>query len=92
LAPFPQPLHFRLYKSLYSLLVTSAPENGDIMFLRNVGINLKMHTTPKTDFDKKISLQFGIFPDDRLCGLVVSVADYKHRGPGFDSQHSLGFF
>jgi hypothetical protein len=21
---------------------------------------------------------------DRLCGLVVSVADYKHRGPGFD--------
>jgi hypothetical protein len=26
--------------------------------------------------------------DDRLCGLVVSVEDYKHRGPG----HSLGFF
>jgi hypothetical protein len=25
---------------------------------------------------------------DRLCGLVVSVEDYKHRGPG----HSLGFF
>jgi hypothetical protein len=25
---------------------------------------------------------------DRLCGLVVSVADYKHRVPG----HSLGFF
>jgi hypothetical protein len=23
---------------------------------------------------------------DRLCGLVVSVADYKHRGPGFDSR------
>jgi hypothetical protein len=22
---------------------------------------------------------------DRLCGLVVSVEDYKHRGPGFDS-------
>jgi hypothetical protein len=22
----------------------------------------------------------------RLCGLVVSVADYKHRGPGFDSR------
>jgi hypothetical protein len=27
---------------------------------------------------------------DRLCGLVVSVEDYKHRGPGFG--HSLGFF
>jgi hypothetical protein len=25
---------------------------------------------------------------DRLCGLVVSVADYKHRGPG----HSFGYF
>jgi hypothetical protein len=23
---------------------------------------------------------------DRLCGLVVSVEDYKHRGPGFDSR------
>jgi hypothetical protein len=22
----------------------------------------------------------------RLCGLVVSVEDYKHRGPGFDSR------
>jgi hypothetical protein len=23
------------------------------------------------------------------CGLVVSVADYKHRGPGFDSRELL---
>jgi hypothetical protein len=23
-------------------------------------------------------------PLDRLCGLVVSVEDYKYRGPGFD--------
>jgi hypothetical protein len=29
---------------------------------------------------------------DRLCGLVVSTADYKHRGPGFDSRALLGFF
>jgi hypothetical protein len=29
---------------------------------------------------------------DRLCGLVVSVADYKHRGPGFDSRALLGIF
>jgi hypothetical protein len=27
-----------------------------------------------------------------LCGLVVSVADYKHRGPGFDSQALLRVF
>jgi hypothetical protein len=26
---------------------------------------------------------------DRLCGLVVSVADYKHRGHGFDSRALL---
>jgi hypothetical protein len=30
--------------------------------------------------------------DDRLCGLVVSVADYKHRGSGFDSRALLRIF
>jgi hypothetical protein len=29
---------------------------------------------------------------DRLCGLVVSVADYKHRCPGFDSRALLRIF
>jgi hypothetical protein len=29
---------------------------------------------------------------DRLCGLVVSGADYKHRGPGFDSRALLRIF
>jgi hypothetical protein len=29
---------------------------------------------------------------DRLGGLVVSVADYKHRGPGFDSRVLLRIF
>jgi hypothetical protein len=29
---------------------------------------------------------------DRLCGLVVSVEDYKHRGPGFDSRAHLRIF
>jgi hypothetical protein len=28
----------------------------------------------------------------RLCGLVVSVEDYKHRGPGFDSRAFLRIF
>jgi ribosomal protein L2 len=28
-------------------LVTSAPKDGDIMFLRNVGIGLKIHNVPK---------------------------------------------
>jgi hypothetical protein len=27
---------------------------------------------------------------DRLCGLVVSVEDYKQRGPGFDSRFFCG--
>jgi hypothetical protein len=26
------------------------------------------------------------------CGLVVNVADYKHRGPGFDSRALLRIF
>jgi hypothetical protein len=29
---------------------------------------------------------------DCLCGLVVSVAEYKHRGPGFDSWALLRIF
>jgi hypothetical protein len=29
---------------------------------------------------------------DRLCGLVVSVEDYKYRGPGFDSRSLLRIF
>jgi hypothetical protein len=35
------------------------------------------------------SINFAI---DRLCGLVVSVEDYKHRGPGFDSRALLRIF
>jgi hypothetical protein len=35
----------------------------------------------------KLDLIHNMF--DRLCGLVVSVADYKHRGPGFDSRALL---
>jgi hypothetical protein len=33
-----------------------------------------------------------MFLADRLCGLVVSVEDYKHRGPEFDSRALLGIF
>jgi hypothetical protein len=33
-----------------------------------------------------------IFPFDRLCGLVVSIEDYKHRGTGFDSRALLRIF
>jgi hypothetical protein len=30
-----------------SSLVTSAPENGDIMFLQNIGIELRIRTAPE---------------------------------------------
>jgi hypothetical protein len=30
--------------------------------------------------------------NDRLCGLVVIVEVYKHRGPGFDSRELLRIF
>jgi hypothetical protein len=29
---------------------------------------------------------------DCLCGLVVSIEDYKHRGPRFDSRALLRIF
>jgi hypothetical protein len=35
---------------------------------------------------------FLVIGSDRLCGLVVSVEDYKHRGPGFDSRALLRIF
>jgi hypothetical protein len=48
LASCPHPLLFRSYISPpLPCLVTLAPENGDSMFLRNVGIDLQIHTAPK---------------------------------------------
>jgi hypothetical protein len=37
-------------------------------------------------------MQFASGLQDRLCGLVVSVEDYKHRDPGFDSRALLRIF
>jgi hypothetical protein len=45
--------------------------------------NLKIKILKKLDYNC-ISCS-----DNRLCGLVVSVADYKHRGPRFDSRALL---
>jgi hypothetical protein len=39
-----------------------------------------------------ITIQSSSLRNDRLCGLVVSVEDYKHRGPGFDSRALLRIF
>jgi hypothetical protein len=40
----------------------------------------------------KCFLNLYIQHTDRLCGLVVNVADYKHRGPEFDSRALLRIF
>jgi hypothetical protein len=55
------------------------------MFLSQVSylIHILMHVLYSTG---------SFLKDDRLCGLVVSVADYKHRGPGFDSRALLRIF
>jgi hypothetical protein len=52
------------------------PDDGSSKHLRNVGEILLHYTTQH----------------DRLCGLVVSVEDYKHRGSGFDSRALLRIF
>jgi hypothetical protein len=42
MVPFPQPLLFRSYiNPLFPCLVTSAPEDGNSKFLRNVSIDLQ---------------------------------------------------
>jgi hypothetical protein len=38
------------------------------------------------------SLAFAFLDSDRLCGLVVSVEDYKHTGSGFDFRALLRIF
>jgi hypothetical protein len=44
----PQALLFTSYISpLYPCFVSSSPEDGDSMFLRNVSIDLQIHTAPK---------------------------------------------
>jgi hypothetical protein len=43
-------------------------------------------------FWHKDIFSYSIIDNDRLCGLVVSVEDYKHRGPGFDSRALLRIF
>jgi hypothetical protein len=52
------------------------PDDGSSKYLSNV-----------SDFIPDYTAQH-----DRLCGLVVSSEDYKHRGPGFDSQALLRIF
>jgi hypothetical protein len=38
------------------------------------------------------NISLHIYLLDRLCGVVVSVEDYKHRGPGSDSRALLRIF
>jgi hypothetical protein len=48
LDPCPQSLLFRSYESpLLPYFFTSVPEDGDSMFIRNVGIDLQINTAPK---------------------------------------------
>jgi hypothetical protein len=53
------------------------------------GTDLLLLFTPVLGLDELI---FPPIPSDRLCGLVVSVADCKHTGPGFDSRALLWIF
>jgi hypothetical protein len=47
--------------------------------------------TSETSVNNYFTRQY--IPEDyRLCGLVVSVEDYKHRGPGLDSRALLRIF
>jgi hypothetical protein len=55
---------------------------GDAAFTYIKSYNWHMHVKIV------LLLTFG----DCLCGLVVSVEDYKHRGPGFDSRTLLRIF
>jgi hypothetical protein len=49
-------------------------------------------TIPATNHPEDLHFTPRVHCDHRLCGLVVSVADYKHRGPGFDFWALLRIF
>jgi hypothetical protein len=59
LATCPQPLLFMSYiTTLLPCLVTSAPEDGDRKFLRNVSIDLQIHTALKTSTATWLGIKF----------------------------------
>jgi hypothetical protein len=68
-------------------------------YIRPKLTRLQVVTSQKITIHKNNSCQWnlvlifiGKIDHDRLCGLVVSVADYKHKGPGFDSRALLRIF
>jgi hypothetical protein len=65
--------------------------NG-VYYLWSESQDWNLCTLHSTDFQFYLFIPISIFPFDRLCGLVVSVAHYKHRGPGFDSRALLSIF
>jgi hypothetical protein len=61
LAPFLQPLLLTSYISpVLPCPVTSAPENGDSMFLQNVGIDLQIHMAPKHKTSKRTNRKLNL--------------------------------
>jgi hypothetical protein len=69
---------------------------GEFLDLLNVS-RILCHRVSRLNAEKLIQLH-GIFRimllvcSQCLCGLVVSVEDYKHRGPGFDYRALLRIF
>jgi hypothetical protein len=54
--------------------------------------NIKRRTLVWMQLEKLHEILVGKHFGDRLCGIVVSVEDYKHRGPGFESRALLRIF
>jgi hypothetical protein len=55
-----------------------------LTFISNTG---NTPTTGKGIIPHKKVTERKAHNNDRLCGLVVRVLDYRFRGPGFDSRH-----
>jgi hypothetical protein len=74
--------------------VSNTELNSDTKFQLNENLSSTERCGPCSEFHQTtsdIELDF-IIHFDCLCGLVVSVEDYKHRGPGFDSRALLRIF
>jgi hypothetical protein len=68
------------------LIVALALITGNCVMKIHRKLNLRKTALSVTIFTIPVS------KTDRLCGLVVSVEDYKHRGPGFYSRALLKIF
>jgi hypothetical protein len=75
---------------LHCMVLNKQEGQTNLHFISNFFFNI-VHLVALLFNEFRFPLSTVLMPD-RLCGLVVSIEDYKHRGPRFDSRALLRIF